>query len=88
MRSAQVLYNGKLAGILSKHADTYRFVYEKNYLATPGRQQLIVFHDELQILEALFVFCSRNTDDNAIKKKIAVTKFRLLKQDQLLTLWL
>lgn len=36
MRSAQVLYNGKLAGILSKQGSTYQFVYDKNYLATPG----------------------------------------------------
>lgn len=36
MRAAQVLYNGKLAGILSKSGSTYRFVYDKNYLATPG----------------------------------------------------
>lgn len=36
MRAAQVLYNGKLAGILSKQGGGYRFVYDKNYLATPG----------------------------------------------------
>jgi serine/threonine-protein kinase HipA len=34
MRAAQVLYNGQLAGILSKSAGVYRFVYDKNYLAT------------------------------------------------------
>ena len=34
MSAAQVLYNGQLAGILSKSAGTYRFVYDKNYLAT------------------------------------------------------
>jgi HipA-like protein len=34
MRSAQVLYNGQLAGILSKSAGKYRFVYDKHYLAT------------------------------------------------------
>ena len=36
MRSAQVLYNGKIAGILSKQTGVYRFEYDKNYLATPG----------------------------------------------------
>lgn len=36
MRAAQVLYNGKLAGILSKQGGVYQFVYDKNYLATPG----------------------------------------------------
>jgi serine/threonine-protein kinase HipA len=33
MRTAQVLYNGRLAGILSKSAGTYRFAYDSNYLA-------------------------------------------------------
>jgi HipA-like protein len=36
MRTAQVLYNGKVAGILSKQAGIYQFIYDKNYLATPG----------------------------------------------------
>jgi HipA-like protein len=36
MRTAQVLYNGKLAGILFKEAGIYQFIYDKNYLAAPG----------------------------------------------------
>jgi len=36
MRSAQVLYNGRLAGILSKSAGIYRFIYDRNYLAMTG----------------------------------------------------
>ena len=36
MRTAQVLYNGRLAGVLYKSAGTYRFIYDKNYLATAG----------------------------------------------------
>ncbi len=40
MRTAQVLYNGKLAGILSKAAGVYRFVYDKNYLATSGSRPI------------------------------------------------
>jgi serine/threonine-protein kinase HipA len=36
MRAAQVLYNGRLAGVLSKSAEIYRFIYDKNYLATAG----------------------------------------------------
>jgi hypothetical protein len=48
------------------------------------RQQLIAFHNELQLfVEALFVICSRSTDDDVIKEKIASTKIRLLNQDQL-----
>jgi len=33
MKKAQVFYNGRLAGILSKASDGYRFIYDKNYLA-------------------------------------------------------
>jgi HipA-like protein len=36
MRKAQVFYNGRLAGELSKSADTYRFTYDKAYLAEAG----------------------------------------------------
>lgn len=36
MRTAQVLYNGVLAGILSKSSGIYQFTYDKNYLATIG----------------------------------------------------
>jgi serine/threonine-protein kinase HipA len=36
MRAAQVLYNGRLAGVLSKAAGIYRFIYDKNYLAIAG----------------------------------------------------
>jgi HipA-like protein len=34
MRAAQVLYNGQLAGVLSKSSGVYRFEYDKNYLTT------------------------------------------------------
>ncbi|HEY0273932.1 MAG TPA: HipA N-terminal domain-containing protein, partial [Chitinophaga sp.] len=34
MRAAQVLYNGQLAGILSKEEGIYRFTYDRNYLAS------------------------------------------------------
>jgi serine/threonine-protein kinase HipA len=36
MRAAQVLYNGQLAGVLSKSARTYRFIYDKSYLGAVG----------------------------------------------------
>lgn len=36
MSAAQVLYNGRLAGVLSKSAGTYHFIYDKTYLATAG----------------------------------------------------
>jgi serine/threonine-protein kinase HipA len=36
MRTAQVFYNGRLAGLLSKSGSTYRFIYDKSYLAATG----------------------------------------------------
>ena len=36
MRTVQVFYNGKLAGLLTKSGDTYRFTYDKDYLAMAG----------------------------------------------------
>lgn len=36
MSAAQVLYNGRLAGVLSKSAGVYQFIYDKNYLAMAG----------------------------------------------------
>lgn len=40
MTSARVLYNGRLAGILSKSEGTYRFVYDSNYLTTVGSRPI------------------------------------------------
>lgn len=36
MRAAKVLYNGRLAGILSKSEGVYRFAYDATYLAAAG----------------------------------------------------
>jgi len=36
MRTAQIFYNGRLAGVLSKGDSTYCFVYDKVYLAAAG----------------------------------------------------
>jgi HipA-like protein len=36
MKAAQVFYNGKLAGLLSKSGSTYHFTYDKAYLALSG----------------------------------------------------
>ncbi len=40
MRVAQVLYNGRLAGVLSKSEGSYRFVYDKNYLSVSGSRPI------------------------------------------------
>lgn len=42
MRSAQVLYNGRLAGILTKSSELYRFTYDKDYLATSGSRPVSI----------------------------------------------
>lgn len=36
MRAARIFYNGLLAGLLSKSGGTYRFAYDKAYLAAVG----------------------------------------------------
>lgn len=36
MRTAEIFYNGRLAGLLTKSEDTYRFTYDKAYLAVAG----------------------------------------------------
>jgi HipA-like protein len=38
MRTAQVFYNGRLAGLLIKSGGSYRFTYEKAYLAAAGNR--------------------------------------------------
>lgn len=38
MSAAQVLYNGRLAGILSKSEGAYYFVYDKDYLTGAGNR--------------------------------------------------
>jgi serine/threonine-protein kinase HipA len=42
MRSAQVLYNGKPAGVLSKNGSNYRFVYDQTYLQYPGSRPVSI----------------------------------------------
>ncbi|WP_127127569.1 HipA N-terminal domain-containing protein [Pseudoflavitalea rhizosphaerae] len=42
MRSAQVFYNGKLAGIISKSRTGYQFVYDKDYLITEGSKPVSI----------------------------------------------
>lgn len=41
-RSAQVYYNGKLSGILTKAGNTYRFAYDETYLNTPGSRPVSI----------------------------------------------
>ena len=41
-RSAQVFYNGKLAGILTKAGSSYRFTYDETYLNTAGSRPVSI----------------------------------------------
>lgn len=36
MRRAQIFYNGRLAGVLSKEEGAYRFIYDESYLVAAG----------------------------------------------------
>ena len=38
MRTAQIFYNGRLAGLLSKSGGIYRFAYDKAYLAAANNR--------------------------------------------------
>lgn len=40
MKEAEVLYNGIKAGTLSKDATGYMFIYDPNYLETPGSRPI------------------------------------------------
>jgi HipA-like protein len=76
MRAAQVLYNGRLAGILSKSAGAYRFVYDKNYLATPGNRPIsltLPFQEapyESNVLFPVFVNMLSEGDNKAIQNRL------------------
>ena len=41
-RSARVFYNSKLAGILTKTGNSYRFAYDETYLNTPGSRPVSI----------------------------------------------
>ena len=40
MRTAQVIYNGMLAGLLTKSGGIYRFAYDKAYLAAAANRPI------------------------------------------------
>ncbi len=79
--SAQVYYNGTLAGTLSKTGKMYSFVYHHNYLGTPGSRPVSItlpLQKEPYQSELLFpVFVNRLSE--GANKKIQA---RLLKIDE------
>ena len=76
MRAAQVLYNGKFAGIVSKQDGAYRFVYDKNYMATPGSRPVsltLPFQEtpyESDVLFPAFVNLLSEGDNKAIQNRL------------------
>jgi len=40
MRKAQIFYNGRLAGLLTKSGGLYRFTYDKAYMAATGNRPI------------------------------------------------
>lgn len=76
MRSAQVLYNGKLAGILSKVGNVYRFVYDKHYTTIPGSRPVsltLPFQEvpyESDVLFPAFVNMLSEGDNKAIQNRL------------------
>lgn len=76
MRAAQVLYNGKLAGILSKQDSVYRFVYDKNYMATPGNRPVsltLPFQEtpyESDVLFPAFINMLSEGDNKAMQNRL------------------
>jgi HipA-like protein len=40
MRAAQIFYNGRMAGLLSKEKSTYRLTYDKAYLTMAGSRPI------------------------------------------------
>jgi HipA-like protein len=80
-RSAQVLYNGQPAGILTKSGRGYRFVYDEWYLLTPGSRPLSVtmpLRKELYESELLFPVFVNMLSEGANKR----SQCRMLKIDE------
>jgi len=76
MRTAQVLYNNRLAGLLSQSDNTYRFVYDKSYLATPGSRAVSLTLPlqeapyESDVLFPAFVNMLSEGDNKAIQNRL------------------
>lgn len=76
MRTAQVLYNGKLAGILSKHTGAYQFFYDRNYMTTAGNRPVSLtmpFQEapyESDVLFPAFVNMLSEGSNKAIQNKL------------------
>jgi len=81
MRKAKIFYNGRLAGVLSKSGRTYRFVYDKDYLAVSGSRPVsltLPLREEPYESDVLFPAFVNHLSEGANK----VIQTRLLKIDE------
>jgi len=81
MKKAQVFYNGRLAGILSKTPDGYLFVYDKGYLAMPDSRPVsltLPLREELFSSDVLFPAFINRLSEGANK----AMQNRMLKIDE------
>ena len=76
MRQAQVFYNNRLAGYLSKEVGVYCFVYDKQYLDTAGSRPVSLTLPlretpyESEILFPAFVNLLSEGDNKAIQNRL------------------
>lgn len=76
MRKAQIFYNNRLAGYLSKEAGVYRFVYDKQYLGIAGSRPVSLTLPlreapyESEILFPAFVNLLSEGDNKAIQSRL------------------
>lgn len=80
-RSANVLYNGQPAGILTKSGSRYQFTYNKDYLESPQRRPVSItlpLRRETFESETLFPVFTNMLSEGANKR----IQCRLLKIDE------
>ena len=80
-RSARVLYNGQLAGILGKSGSQYQFRYDEEYLRNPKRRPVSItlpLRKETYESETLFPVFINMLSEGANKRM----QCRLLKIDE------
>jgi len=76
MRRAQIFYNGRLAGVLSKEDGSYRFVYDESYRTAAGSRPVSLTLPlreapyESRILFPAFVNMLSEGDNKAIQTRL------------------
>lgn len=81
LASAEVYYNGKLAGLLEKEDNRYRFLYDKEYISEKGHRPISItmpFRDESYESDSLFPVFTNMLSEGANK----AIQCRMLKIDE------